>query len=122
MSKCEDAWYAVQRSLPLARRFHWSTLPLHRLPLHWTYCPRNRCTATIGRPVRVVLGPLRGRDLLERDWNIKPDAVPDIVAWGLELGPASSPIFLSCFPIIMRSGCVSYPMALKNSEDCSFHL
>src|SRR5438477_3343938 len=35
---------------------------------------------------------------------------------------ASLPYFLSCLPIIMRSGCVSYPIALKKSEDCSFHL
>src|SRR3989442_4657329 len=81
----------------MARWFHWISLPLHRLPLHWTCCNRNRCTTTVRRPVRVILGPRRGTDLLERDWHSQRNAVPDMIAWGQERGPAPS-LFSYPFP------------------------
>src|SRR6267143_4933408 len=112
-------WFG--RGLPLARGFHWISLPLPILSLYWTSCHRNQSPATVRRTVHFILGQPRGRELLERDRNSKQHAVPDMIALGQSLN-WSLPYFLSCFPIIMRSGCALYPMALKKSEDFSFHL
>src|SRR6266568_2595166 len=86
-----------QRGLPLARRFNRVRLRLHRLPLHWTCSPRNRCTATADRPVLALLGPCGGRKFLERDWNIKPNTVPDVIAWCWSLQRPLS-LFSQLFP------------------------
>src|SRR6267378_1010570 len=88
-------WFG--RGLPLARGFHWISLPLPILSLYWTSCHRNQSPATVRRTVHFILGQPRGRELLERDRNSKQHAVPDMIALGQSLNWSSS-LFSKLFP------------------------
>src|SRR6266567_2005100 len=86
----------LRRGFSLAWRLHWIPLPMRGLRLCWTYCNRNRRTAIVRGPLRFILGPSRRGKLLERDWDSKPHAVSDMIAWGQNLN-WPLPIFLAVF-------------------------